>query len=177
MTFWGAGATGNVPLPLGSRAKVLAKQEEAVAGKVGVAPLPPLAWSLRIPARTWERWSQLGWREGQAAQADGPSPCPPVAPLATDRHEKGSLVECACLLPISFAFLSIPHQWTKRLDMEQAPTVPKMQVLYLEVQGQGELTSISIPNKHVGGLRPISSGWEWELQTGGKTPPAFWKGD
>lgn len=44
----------------------------AVAGKVGVAPLPPLAWGLRIPARTWERWSQLGWREGQAGQADGP---------------------------------------------------------------------------------------------------------
>lgn len=43
----------------------------AVAGKGGVASLPPLAWSLRIPARTWERWSQLSWREGQASQAMG----------------------------------------------------------------------------------------------------------
>lgn len=49
---------GYFPHPLGSRARVLAKQEEAAAaGKVGVAPLPPLAWGLRIPARTWERWS------------------------------------------------------------------------------------------------------------------------
>lgn len=114
----------------------------AVAGKVGVAPLPPLAWSLRIPARTWERWSQLGWREGQAAQADGPSPCPPVAQLGTGRNEeKGCLMECACLLSTHFSSLSIPHQWTKRLGVEQAQNVPKLQVVYLEAQGQGELTS------------------------------------
>lgn len=71
MTFWGAGAAGDFPHLLGSRARVLAKQEEAAAaaGKVGVAPLPPLAWGLRIPARTWERWSHLGGRaeEGQTA--------------------------------------------------------------------------------------------------------------
>lgn len=42
------------PHLLGSRARVLAKQEEAAAaaGKAGVAPHPPLAWGLRIPART-----------------------------------------------------------------------------------------------------------------------------
>lgn len=141
-----------------------------------MAPLPPFAWSLRIPARTWERWSQLGWREGQAAPADGSSPCPPVAQLGTDRNEKGSLVGCVCLLPTSSS-LSIPHQWTKRLGMEQAPSVPEMQVVYLESHCQGELTSISIPNQHVARPRLISSGWEWGLQTGGKTPPAFWKGD
>lgn len=141
MTFGGQELQAVSPLPLGSRAKVLAKQEEAVAGKVGVAPLPPLAWSLRIPARTWERWSQPGWREGQPAQADGSRPCPPVAQLGTDRNEKGSLVVCACLLSTSFSSLSILHQWTKRLGMEQAPNVPKMQVVGLEVQGQGELTS------------------------------------
>lgn len=45
--------------------------------------------------------------------------------------------------------------------MEQAPNVPKMQVVYLEAQGQGELTSISILNQHVARLRLISSGWEW----------------
>lgn len=139
------------PSHLGPEPKFLAKQEEtvAVAGKVGVAPLPPHAWSFRIPARTWERWSQLDGREGQAGQTDGPSPCPPVAQLGTDRKEKGSLMECACLLPTVFSSLSIPDQWAKRLGMEQAQNAPKM---------QGQLKSIFIPNQHVGRLRLISSG-------------------
>lgn len=145
----------------------------AVAGKVGVAPLPPLAWSLRIPARTWERWSQLGWREGQAVQADGPSSCPPVAQLGTDRNgEKGSLMVCASLppsLPLLF-----PNLWTKSLGTDQAQNMPKIQVLYLEAQGQRELTSIFISIHHVGRLRLISRGWQQGLQTGGKTPRAFW---
>lgn len=68
MTFvggWGGRELLATDFPhlLGSRARVLAKQEEtaAAAGKAGVTPLPPLAWGLRIPARTWERWSPLGW--------------------------------------------------------------------------------------------------------------------
>lgn len=68
---------GNFPHPLGSRARILAKQEEAAAaaGKVGVVPLPPLAWGLRIPARTWERWSHLGRRgRGRPTQSVAPVP-------------------------------------------------------------------------------------------------------
>lgn len=69
-------------------------------------------------------------------------------------------MECACLLPTAFSSLSIPDQWTKRLGMEQAQDVPKMQGVNLEAQGQGELTAIFIPNQHVCRLRLISSGQE-----------------
>lgn len=92
MTFVGAGAAGNFPHPLGSRARVLAKQEEtaaAAAGKVGVAPLPPLAWGLRIPARTWERWSHLGGRRGATRTDCSPSSwCPPMAPLGPRQERR-----------------------------------------------------------------------------------------
>lgn len=41
-----------------------------------MAPLPPLAWGLRIPARTWERWSLLGLgeRRGTPTQTVAPAP-------------------------------------------------------------------------------------------------------
>lgn len=79
MTFGGGRERlATFPHPLGSGAKVLAKQEEAAAaaGKVGVAPLPPLARGLRIPARTWERWSLLGWGEGRGRPTQTVAPAP-----------------------------------------------------------------------------------------------------
>jgi hypothetical protein len=115
------GATGYSPSPLESRARVLAKQEEAVAaaGKVGVAPLPPLAWSLRIPARTWERWSQLDWREGKAhaVQAQLLPSCGSVGAKKgrTHREEKSDGV---CLPPPGTPHTTVPFlvpcQWDNR---------------------------------------------------------------
>lgn len=123
MGVGGTGAAGDFPHPLGSRAKVLAKQEEAAAaaGKVGVAPLPPLAWGLRLPARTWERWSHLGGRgRGRPRQALVPAPGALLwLPWGTGKGDRGregqpcGLCSPSWLPPVPFLF---PYQWYNRKD-------------------------------------------------------------
>lgn len=115
MTFEGQELVTS-PSLLESRARVLAKQEEAAAasGKVGVAPLPPLAWGLRIPARTWERWSHLGKkREGQThadwAPASVPSNGAAGAQEKENETEKGSPMEYICH-PGPLLFPSVPQE-------------------------------------------------------------------
>lgn len=125
----GARVAGNFPHPLGSRARILAKQEEAAAaaGKVGVVPLPPLAWGLRIPARTWERWSHLGRRgRGRPTQSVAPAPRSLLwsagAWARVTDVEQGSPQSVPALLAL-FCSLSVPlsvgQQEGHTLEMER----------------------------------------------------------
>lgn len=154
MTFRGAGAAGNFPHPLGSRARVLAKQEEAAAaaaGKVGVAPLPPLAWGLRIPARTWERWSHLGGRRGADpcrlwSQLLVPSYVFSGAQAREKEVEKGSPVGCA--LPpgsLLFPFCSPISGTTGRTFKTEHKIHLLTQPMYLQAQGHVKPASLSHP--------------------------------
>lgn len=112
MTFGGRKLQETSPSPLGSLARVLTKQEEAVAaaGKVGVALLPPLAWGLRISARTWERWSQLGMEREEQAHADWAQTlfwCPPRTQLGCRKRKirhRGPMGYSACCPQSCFIF-------------------------------------------------------------------------